>query len=80
MMDITKYYTPEQLKKVKKHNKMIESSAKALSNDGVYDQALIEGGVGVDPTMKYIMDQAMGRETTPLQMYHGVSSSGMQAV
>ena len=80
MMDITKYYTPEQLKKIKKHNTLIEPSARALTNDEVYDQALIEGAIGIDPTMKYIMDQAMGRETTPLQMYHGVSSSGMQAV
>lgn len=79
MLDITKYYSEDELKKVKSR-RLIESSAKALSNDDVYNQSLIEGGIGVEPTMKLIMDQAMGKETTPLQMYHNVSSSGMQAI
>lgn len=83
MMDATKYFTPEELEKILKKtkpNKLIECSARALSNDEVYDQALIEGGVGVEPTMKLIMDQARGLPTTPLQVYHGVSSSGMQVL
>lgn len=78
MMDITKYFTEEDLKKVK-GKKPVESSMKILSNDDVYNQSLIEGGIGFEPTMKLIMDQARGLPTTPLQVYHGVSSSGMQA-
>lgn len=83
MLDIAKYYSIDELEKInkkKKGNKLIESTATPLSNDDVYNQGLIEGGVGVDPTMQLIMDQAMGKEVTQGQMYHGVSSSGMQVM
>lgn len=80
MMDATKYFTEEELKKVKKKNKLAESSVRILSNDEVYDQALIEGGVGVDPTIKHMIDVARGKDNGPLQMYHAVSSSGMQVL
>lgn len=79
MMQIAKYYSEEELKKIR-NNKPVTSSAKALSNDEVYDQELINGGVGVDPTIKYMMDQARGIDNGPLSMYHSVSSSGMQAI
>lgn len=79
MMDITKYYSEEELKKIKA-KKLAESSMKILSNDEVYDQALIEGGIGVDPTIKHMIDVARGEDNGPLQMYHNVSSSGMQVL
>lgn len=79
MMQIAKYYSEEELKKIR-NNKPVTSSAKALSNDDVYNQGLIEGGVGVDPTIQLIMDQSMGKPVTQGQMYHGVSSSGMQVM
>lgn len=83
MLDIAKYYSIDELEKInkkKKGNKLIESTATPLSNDDVYNQGLIEGGVGVDPTIQLIMDQSMGKPVTQGQMYHGVSSSGMQVM
>lgn len=83
MLDIAKYYSIDELEKLnkkKKGNKLIESTATPLSNDDVYNQGLIEGGVGVDPTIRLIMDQSMGKEVTQGQMYHGVSSNGMQVM
>ena len=79
MMDATKYFTLDELKKIKA-KRLAEGSMKILSNDEVYSQSLIEGGVGVDPTIKHMIDVARGEDNGHLQMYHGVSSSGMQAI
>ena len=83
MIDITKYYSIDELEKInkkKKGNKLMESTATPLSNDEVYDQELINGGVGADPTIQLIMDQSMGKPVTQGQIYHGVSSSGKQVM
>lgn len=77
MLDITKYYNEEELKK-KKGNNLVQTSVRAMSNDELYDQKLIEGGIGFEPSMKHIMDTAAGKDPSQLSMHHNVTSNGMQ--
>jgi hypothetical protein len=77
-MNYVEKYVPNEVKK-KVGNKLLSSSMTAVSNDNQYnDDMITEGGVGIDATMKYVMDTELGNPTTPLQMFHGTTSSGMQ--
>lgn len=79
MMDIEKYLKDPKHRKAKPF-RFAESTMKPLSNDEVYDQALINGAIGMEPSMVYLMETDKGNNPTLLSQYHGVSSSGMQAI
>lgn len=77
MINIEKYLSEEEIKKLKKPRPLVEVSMKVTSVDELYQDSLIAGGTGIDATMKMVMQAANGEETTPMQPYHGSNSDGM---
>lgn len=74
MMDIEKYLSN---KGKKKPRPLVEATMHILTRDELYEQGLMQGGVGIDSTMKMIMQAANGEETTVMQPYANSSSDGM---